>query len=211
MSTFERDRMAASLTLAVGSKCFRIRNLWSLQVLFFFLRSFNPRLEFPNVPVTKMRSPGLAPLRVKILFASPITAIFMKKHFGEDTVSPPASSTWNWLHISLKPEYSLSRNETEIFFETPSVTSALFGVPPIAAMSLRLTDKDFRPSALGGVVESLKWISSTKASVEINSFLLELTWYAAQSSPILWIESGARNSKCEERRLMSPNSPSSFF
>ena len=125
MLILERERIPASLTLAVGSMCFWIRNLWSLLALFFFLSSFNPRLESPNVPVTKIRSPGLAPFRVKICFASPMTATFMKKQFGEETVSPPASSNWNWLHISLKPKYSLSRKETEIFLEFP-VLQVLF-------------------------------------------------------------------------------------
>ena len=56
---------------------------------------FNPRLESPNVPVVKIISPFFAPFRVNSFprLASPSIVMLMKKLFGDETVSPPKSST----------------------------------------------------------------------------------------------------------------------
>ncbi len=66
MFKLERARMPASRTLGAGSKWVSIRYFLSFDdpQFLFWLSSFKPRLESPSVPVTKIRSPDLAPWRV---------------------------------------------------------------------------------------------------------------------------------------------------
>ena len=92
----ERASNWLSFNLGIGVRCFLIRYFLGFDESFKFLLvdNFNPKLESPNVPVVKIRSPFFAPPRVKSFFgfASPIIVTFIKKHFGEETVSPPKSS-----------------------------------------------------------------------------------------------------------------------
>ena len=97
--TLREDRASnwLSINLGVGLKCLSRRCFldWEEHLHFLLDKIFNPRLESPNVPVVKIRSPLFAPFRVNSFpfLDSPIIVIFKKKLPGDETISPPESST----------------------------------------------------------------------------------------------------------------------
>ena len=147
--------------------------------------SSSPSRAPPRVPLTKIRSPSLAPERViaRPRSTSPITVILMATR-GNFEVSPPARVIPNWRAARAIPE----RNRL-IHAEVRSADSAKLrrkyrGAAPIAARSLVALASALYPTASGGWTSARKWTPSKNWSQLTNHSIPLVGRITAASSPI---------------------------
>ena len=124
----------------------------------------------PRWPVTSIRSPGCAPL----LSTgppdgdSPITVTLITSGPSVLVVSPPASATPVSLARPARPECSRWAGSPCQLRGRATETTAAIGRPAIAAMSLRLTARDLRPTCSGVASGQVKCTPSTSMSTAIS-------------------------------------------
>ena len=117
-------------------------------------RISRPSAASPIVPVTTMRSPGLAPLRRTIPPAGtrPNAVIEIISGPGVETVSPPSSGQPNRATSSPSPRAN-DASQASSAERSASVSTNPAGVAPFAARSLRLTRSALRARVSGGSPE----------------------------------------------------------
>ena len=108
---------------------------------------FNPSAESPNVPLTYIMSPALAPVLLTMISGStsPKT-VTSTKSLSEALILPPINSSSNSLPAASKPSIRPSQKSSPSSFEKPRETRKNLGTPPIAPISLTDTATALLPS-----------------------------------------------------------------
>src|SRR5438445_4172048 len=128
-------------------------------------RAARAAFDPPRGPVTKMLSPGRAPLRstAPVPGESPIPATVTVRA-APTAVSPPTRGQPSSAAAAISPA---ARSSASPLRPAPSTTphTAARGVPPMAARSERLTASAFQPTSAGVDQRRSKWTPSVRTSV----------------------------------------------
>jgi len=172
-------------------------------------RRWSPRAESPIVPVTHIWSPGCAPERRTSNSGDCSPRTVRESTSGPDVeqVSPPIKCTPNCSARCSIPLMQVSRKSRVIAGGIARESRKYRGLPPMAAMSERLTDRVFFPKDSGSQNERSKWIPSISMSVVMRLRRPGEGVKAAASSPMPRTTPVPADT-CRAIRSMRPNSPS---
>ena len=150
------------------------------------LAIFSPSSASPSLPLTKIRSPGLAPFRRTAipLFTSPSTLILISTRSFR-VVSPPAKGHLSLLAAFISPCRKPFSQVSAQLTGRAKLKRKHLGSPPIAATSLAARIRHFQPTASAGCQSLQKCGPSRNQSVVKTVSNPVFGLQMAASSPML--------------------------